>query len=331
MRLLSYSEIDTALTCWARWDMAYGGRLAGDCLEPKRLAPILSGGRAWGAAVAAYHAESSNLLGPWAGHVALKDSLHADGADAPLEERIQVEIRLSEMLDHYIASAGPLGNLSRLEEQLVEPLPSRTGQRRSGAYRFLCFIDGWTVDADGHAWLVEFKLRKQLTPLRQIVLGRQIRWYAWALEQHGIKPVGVIVDERLNEVPKPPRILKSGKPSHAKDQLTTPEWYSMVCQEHEEDVNLETLVALGQRTWQQRAKIMFRAGEIEEAGHDLVSAAKLIRDLDSGELSPIRHASKMNCNGCRFRDVCSDPQDRYFVDELFDRKPPKRDREPVAA
>ena len=61
-RLLSHTEIDTALTCFARWDFAYGGHLAGATLKPREIAPVLSDGRAWGNAVAAYHAADAGVL-----------------------------------------------------------------------------------------------------------------------------------------------------------------------------------------------------------------------------------------------------------------------------
>ena len=74
--------------------------------------------------------------------------------------------------------------------------------------------------------IVEFKLRKQLTPVKLIQLSRQIRWYAWARQQvTDRKVVGVLVDERLNEAPKPAGFNKNGELSHAKNQVTTPELY----------------------------------------------------------------------------------------------------------
>jgi hypothetical protein len=334
-RLLSYSEIETAMTCWARWDFAYGGRLAGDTLKSKLIAPILSEGRAWGAGVAAWHASTDTLLAPLEAHRALSDSLDQDEAEmeehglpTALEQRVESESRLSAMLDHYMATAVPLPNLTRLEGEVVVAIPSRSGKGASTRYRFQCFLDGFTAD-DGEQWIVEFKLRKQLQDAALIQKSRQPRWYAWALtaSQNGHSPTGVLIDERLNDVPKPPRILKSGSPSHAKDQLCTAADYSEACLNAGEEPKLEVVEHLRSRKWQQRIPLMFRQGEIEDAGRDLVSAAKLIRDLDSGELTPVRNASKMHCAGCRYRDVCAEPSDQLFVDSLFERTVPKRLRE----
>ena len=89
----------------------------------------------------------------------------------------------------------------------------------------------------------------------------------------------------------------------------------------------DTLRALEARKWQQRVPIHFRPSELEEVGHELRSAARLIRDLDSGDLYPIRNATVMTCQGCRFREICDNPEDTEVVDALFDREPAKRYRD----
>jgi hypothetical protein len=333
-RLLSWTEIDTAMTCWAKWDFAYGGRLAGTTLKPKELAPILSEGRAWGAAVATWHQHADSVIAPWYAHEALRDSLDADeavmreaGVPTPLMTRVEMENRLSAMLDHYAETTEPLRGLKRLEGEIVVKLPSRGGQRSSSLYGFQCFLDGFTNE-DGERWLVEFKLRSRLTEPTLLERQRQPRWYAWAEARSGKKqPLGVIVDERLNDVPKDPRVLKSGKPSHAKDQMTTPEAYAHVCHAAGELPHLDVVQALRQRQWQQRFPLMFRPGELAEAGQELVSAARLIRDLDSGVLTPIRNAKRATCSFCKFRDICTEPTDAIVVDTLFERTEPKRLRE----
>ena len=95
--------------------------------------------------------------------------------------------------------------------------------------------------------IVEFKLRKQLTPVKLIHLSRQIRWYAWARQRvTDRKVVGVLVDERLNEAPKPARILKNGEVSSAKDQVTSPELYMEACRERDQVPDPYTLEALSE-------------------------------------------------------------------------------------
>jgi hypothetical protein len=146
--------------------------------------------------------------------------------------------------------------------------------------------------------------------------------------------VGVLVDERWNEAPKPARMLTSynrPRPSHAKDQRCTLDSYLAICEEYNERPREETEEALRTRRWQQRIPIPFREGELDEAGLELVSAAKLIQQLDSGELYPIRNSKPANCRYCQFKRICNDPMDRVYVDLEFERQVPKKHREEVAA
>jgi CRISPR/Cas system-associated exonuclease Cas4 (RecB family) len=330
-RRLSYTEVSTAMTCFARWDMSYGGRLAGDTLRPRTIAPILSEGRAWGAAVAAWHAHAGELLASYYAHIALIESVAADqkqmydaGVPCDPADIAVMQVQLGDKLDHYMATAEPLTGLTLLEGEFDVAIPSRHGKRSSNRYRYQCFIDGYTDGPRGQ-WIVEFKLRSTMHSVQQIELQRQYRWYAWALARaRGMNPVGIIIDERWNESPRPPRMLKSGLPSHDKSQLVTPEDYLAVCEEHEVEPSADALEKFRSQRWQQRVPIMFREGELAEAGEELVAAGRLIQDLDSGALYPVRNASPMNCRNCRFREICANPQDRAFVDMAFERTTPKR-------
>jgi hypothetical protein len=334
VRLLSYSEVSTALDCQARWDFSYGDQLAGSSLKTKAVAPILSGGRAWGRAVAAYHAGS--LL--WNDEIdrSLEDDAERQREFGVHDQEVHDELRahLRATLAHYIdTSGGPVG-IARLEDKLLVPIPSRTGKRASSKFRLLCYIDGFRVDEQGRTWIREFKLRRQLEPVDLIEKSRQIRWYAWAYWQTtGVPVFGVEVDERWDAAPKPARMVQGKKkddpeyvPSHAKDQLCTPNAYLDACIAADVEPHDDVVEALGQRRWQQVVPIVFRDGELEDAGRELVSAARFIGDLDSGRLYPLRNAKRQTCNGCRFKEICNDPSNGV-VDVLFERKLPKRDRE----
>jgi hypothetical protein len=342
IRVLSYSEIEKALTCQAQWDFRYGDRLAGSSLKPKAIAPGLSNGRAWGAAVAAYHANVGDLaLEQHAPIEALEESLKGD-IQRMLDFGLYVfgdyaerANKIEEVFEHYRATTEPLP-VEALEREILVPLPSRTGVRPSSRYRLQAFVDAVHVDDSGHEWLVEYKFRGKLHPLELLERSRQIRWYAWAArEALDLNPRGVIVDQRLNEPPKPALIVNArrkgegidGKTvSHKKDQLTTAGLYEEACWTFGAEPEPDTLAALEGRTWQTRHTIMFRRGELEEAGEELVSAARDIHELDAGIKYPIRNAKTTNCNYCDFRRICADPMHSLEVDATFERKPAKRDR-----
>jgi hypothetical protein len=346
-RLLSHTEIETAQSCWARHAFAYTGHLTdGQTLKSRRIPRRLSEGRAWGAAAAVWHSRGDTLLASVEAVEALRASLDADelemyerGVSLTPEERLGSENLLVEVFEHYADSVPSLSDLTRLEHEIRVAIPSRTGRRSSTHYGFQCFLDGWWVDPDGRPWLVEFKWRSRLTALELLEKSRQLRWYAWALRaDRGIDPVGVIVDEVLCTPPQPARLVRSRRKaeglegmtvSHSADQLTLPESYLDACAHFGVEPVADTLEALAQRRWSQRVAILFRPSELEEAGQELVSAAKLIRDLDSGALYPMRHALPMLCNGCRFKPICSAPEDHLYVDTLFERRVPKREKEPA--
>ena len=112
---------------------------------------------------------------------------------------------------------------------------------------------------DERPWLVEFKLRGALLGAGHPVLAAA-SLDAWgARPSHGITPVGVLVDERLNLAPAPPRIVRTERKaegikgmtvSHATDQATTVDDYLAACREYDTEANPSTTQALHQRQWQ---------------------------------------------------------------------------------
>lgn len=335
IRLVSHSEAASLLDCQAKHDFAYVGRLAGSALAPKQTPLLLREGRAWGIAVALFHSGiASRSVDELHDEVqrAVRASLEKDaeqqraaGVYLPDEHR-ESEARLLEMLAHYIGlTVGDPLPITRLEHELLVAAPARTGQRKSSRYRFLARLDGVHEDEHGRTWIVEFKLRRQLSSFDQIVLSRQIRWYAWAWrETTGVEPTGVIVDERLNAVPSAVRINKDGRPSAR--QSCRPEAYVAAGGSDE-----QVLEGLRQKCWQARHPILLRPEEIDEAGQQITSVARQIQAFDAGHLYPVRNPSQMRCPSCAFREVCPTPGDTELVDALYVRKPAKRDREEMAA
>lgn len=325
--MISQSEAASLLDCQAQHDFRYVGQLVGSALTPKSTAPLLREGRAWGRAVATWHA-ATGTAEERAGEAgaALFHSLHGDAEaqrEAGLyvaEEHEETLARLTPMLAHYAETAEPLA-LTSPEAEIDVPIPSRGGRRRSNAYHLLCRLDGIHVDPDGRIWIVEFKLRKQLSSLAQIALSRQVRWYAWAYrERYGSEPAGVIVDERLNAVPAPVKLNQDGRPSAV--QSCTLDAYTRA---HGRDPAV--LDRLRAKQWQRRERVLLRPDEFAAVGRQLVTVARMVRELESGRFFPVPNPSPMRCPGCAFRDICPNPGDVELVDALFERVPAKRDRE----
>lgn len=324
-RSISHSEVSTLLSCQAAHDFKYVGQLAGSALRPKATAPLLRDGRAWGAGVAAWHQTGNVTLARSALLASLDEDVaeqRAHGLWLPDADR-EARGLLVALLSHYARTAERLP-IDRLEHEIDVPIPSRTGRGRSNTYRLLYFVDGVHVDDDGRVWLVEFKLRRQLTAFEQVVLSRQIRWGAWAWRQQtGRDIAGVIVDERLKAQPTPVKLNKDGTPS--KVQTCELDLYVAAWIERGEQPDEDVVARLAAKRWQARHPVVFRPGELDEAGRQLVSAAQQIRAFDAGALYPIRNPSPRACGGCQFRQICPAPDDVELVDALFERRPAKRD------
>ncbi|HXJ48683.1 MAG TPA: PD-(D/E)XK nuclease family protein [Candidatus Acidoferrum sp.] len=323
-RWISHSEASVLLDCQAKHDFSYVDQLAGSSLKPKTKHLRLREGKAWGRAMAVYH----ERFGALAAHYAIDTSLGEDAAEMILEpeDLEETRVKLHALLDSYAADAEPLG-VDQTELELDVQIPARSGKRASTLYRFTGFIDAIKQEPKGD-WLVEFKLRGQLSSLEQVAFMRQIRWYAWGHQQQTGRPVaGVIVEERLNQEPKPARILANGLPSHATNQITTPGLYAAACRDAGITPQEDTLVALADRKWQARHTIFLTRAEIEEAGKQLTSVANLAGQFDSGLLYPTRNPSQFRCPSCAYRDICNTPSDADLVDALFDRVPAKKDRQ----
>lgn len=329
IRPISHTEASAALDCQAKHAFAYTGQLTGGtALKPKSTAPILREGRAWGAAVAAWHSSDGDTE---RARAALEIQLSLDAADQEQagvydpDEHATLTTHLHGLLDDYVLNA-ELIRLDRLERELLVAIPSRTGRADSNRYRLQAYIDGVHTDADDRDWIVEFKLRRKLTPFELIAKLRQIRWYAWAWRKEtGREIAGVIVEERLNAVPKPVAFKQDGLPS--KVQSCRPDAYVAAFDDLDLDPDPDIVAKLQAKEWCKRHPLVLSTAELDEAGRQLASVGSLIQQLDTGALFPIRNPSPLRCPGCAFRDVCGGNEgDTELVEALFERRPPKHER-----
>ena len=324
-RNLSVSEAAALFDCSWRHDLSYGDQLAGSALVPRDVPVLLREGKAWGRGVAALHAGWGSTTQLVDAADAIRASIREDAVEREAlglydpEHEAEVAERLLAVLAHYYASTEPLP-IHHPETHLLMALPAT--QRHSNRYRLEVYLDGLHDDAYG-TWVVEYKWRSPRSGLADyevLVLQRQLRWYAWAWREHtGVEPTGVIVDERIGEPPSEVRYNQDG--SVSKVQSCTPEAYVDAGGAHP-----ETLERLYAKQWQARRRITFRPGELDWAGRELRTLARLVQLYDSGQLAPVRNPNPRNCRGCPFRAICQDPWDSELVDALYSRQPPKRER-----
>lgn len=348
MRTLSHSETETLTTCSLAHDLRYvGNSLGGVTLKSRFTHYNLRRGSAWGIGVQVWH-ETGDLPS------AKTLMLHSIAEDAEQQknagvyttdaeaEHTEMSYLLRSCLEHY-ARTTPRLALTEPERKLLVKIPGLRG------WRFECRLDGVVAGQYG-PYPYESKLRNQLTSHDQIDKSRQPRWYAWAWreESHEI-PAGFIVDERLAQIAPDidaSIILTAGSkarkdgsqkdpPRPTKHQACTAETYRQACIDGGFDIDPETADACDRKhdpaTYHRRVVIRFTHRELDEAGEQIRSAARLIRLHERGVLTPIRNPSPMRCPGCAFRELCTEPT-REMAEALpFALSTPKRFRGVEAA
>lgn len=324
--VISQSMVGDLLSCSQKWAFAWGD-IAGFPIRAKTPALVLREGRAWDRGAKVFHSsKKSTEEAVGDAYAAILGSLEEDADEMVKwgsfdEEEYQTALeKLKGALVQYAATT-PRLNLVASEVLLEVPF--------SDGFVYRCHLDGVHQDEDGALWVVEFKWRKRLTPLDQIVLWRQIRWYAMALEQGPATALnllssgvcGIIVDERLNGAPTPVKVNKDG--SISATQSCTLEEYLDACQWPQNyggtrvtTPNERTVGLLGQKVWQARHEILLRSDEMMDAVRELESAAKLIDLYRRRELLPIRNPGSQ-CASCSYRDLCPTPDDHRLRDTIF--------------
>jgi hypothetical protein len=315
MRIFSQSEIGTLLECPAKHGFAHGN-LAGFPIEAKVKPIKLRQGTAWGRAVAVFHSLVHDRGVEAAGQEGarqLEASLAADAAAAEAagtydaEEHQEILANMLPLFSYYCVTTTPL-MLTRMENEVTLPIGN------GWAYR--ARFDGIHTDPDGNLWLVEFKFREDLTPYEQIVLWRQLRWYALAYQaEAGVPIYGVIVDEGHNTKMGEIKYNKDGKVSAI--QTCTLEDYLTACRTRNTVPNENTVRRLTTKKWHARHEIHFRPDELEEALEEIMSTARLIWMYENGTLLPIRNPGRSRCPGCQYNIICPNPKDSRLRDALY--------------
>jgi hypothetical protein len=310
---------------------SYTGQITGGmALKPKAIAPPLREGKAWGAGVAAWHANQDgepveHALAAIEASLSLDAATQKENGTFDAEEYEAAEVHMRALLADYISEAEPL-SLTRLEHELKVPIPSRTGKQISNRYRLQAFLDGVHTDEEGRDWIYEAKLRKRLSDFDMIAKARQTRWYAWAWAHETGRPVaGVIIEERLNALPSELKRNKDGSPS--KVQSCRADTYAAGFADSDQEPDPDVLAKLQAKDWSKRHVLLLSDRELDEAGRQLASVGSLVHQFDTGALFPVRNPSPMRCPGCAFRDPCLDPGDTALIEALYEPRPPKCERE----
>ena len=214
---ISYSEVSTFLRCHYKWQLAYPRKI--DPIVPPL--PMLRGTLVHEAYAVGWllwaQGSYSEYAHRAAGEAAVRGCKEACAAD---EELIALAVRLgvhafkcSSFADwHVVEYEGkPL-----VERRLFVPLPG--GARFS--FKPDAVIERLT---DGHRVLLDLKTRKSLNGQTYLAHDLQSALYTEALARLGMHVDAAVHLDMWVQEAKPPKMLKSGQPSTAKNQLLSRE------------------------------------------------------------------------------------------------------------
>ncbi len=130
---------------------------------------------------------------------------------------------------HWLRNRDPLQTyvykgVPQVEVNFRVPLPLDPTLLKSFGYdraEYSGTLDRVVIDEWGQLWIVEYKTAKSIQTLH-LANDSQVSSYCWAGPYiYGQPVVGVIYQQHRKDIPKPPKILASGKLSTDKNQLTT--------------------------------------------------------------------------------------------------------------
>ena len=170
-------------------------------------------------------------------------------------------------------------------------------------------VDLLLRDKHGRLWVLDHKTTATLSDLGHLDLDTQLSTYPWVVSNLlGERVEGVLYNELEKTVPHPPKVLKSGKLSQDKKQLTTSELYSQAIRENGLDSGpYETMLEYlreNPRDYFRRTPVLRTPEELEYQGRLVLAEVRdmLIGPSDGPSIypNPERH-----CNYCDFRAPCT--------------------------
>lgn len=306
--IISYSQLMTFLSCRYRWDLTYNRGLR---TRKDHRAPTLGSAGHIGIAAVMKGQDPTAAIEEWKQDYLANNVLGIVGSD----EIDALNVEITEMANEVAATAINIVDrffdrfffLSDWEvvEYKGEPMIERELQvpiRGWSGYR--AFIDYvGTHKPTGQTWLIDWKFRKQFTPMESEEVNLQNASYQYLLQRHGIKTVGSISGQILAKLPSWPTLNKNGTMSRAKiasDWLTyesalleaglNPDDYR---DEMEDKLDTEWI----------RFNRAFRSPEeVKYTWKNVIQAAAW--DMARSRMQITRNMGYMNCNTCWSRDFC---------------------------
>lgn len=162
----------------------------------------------------------------------------------------------------------------------------------------------------GMNWLVDFKVRKQMTPVEDEELNIQMAAYQWGLGHLFplLRMAGSIAYQIAEVPPSEPKVNKDGSMSRA-DCRTTWEIYRAALERNNLDPDdyREMEAKLNTKEWFRPSRAYRGQFEVDTLWNELFAPAiEQSRKLRSRRKKSVvqRSMSAWNCKGCQFREPC---------------------------
>jgi len=182
-------------------------------------------------------------------------------------------------------------------------------------------FDGLYVTTD---YVLTHNTAKQFGQIMWLNLDDQCSSYAWAIKQMlGLDVRGVIYNQLRKSPPHPPKQLKNGGFSVAKNQDTSFEVYLRTLREHNIDPHYyrEFLLFLKRnpKEYARRTTVMYNDDMMQVVQNRIYLEAQ---EMMNPDLRIYPSPSPMNCNGCRFFGPCLQTQEgrEPFMD-MYEKRP----------
>lgn len=194
------------------------------------------------------------------------------------------------------------------------------------------------VEIDGELWVLDYKFYAQFRPTN-LDLDEQITSYLWlASLLYGRPVVGMILMQFKKELPKGPRILRSGAISSAKNQKTTHRLYKEILELQYGEVhlappeNVECLNHLAQIEGEERDAFIKREytrrsqEQLESLGSRVLAETT---DMTNPDIFLYPNFTRDCSWDCPFNDVClmieRDEDWETYLEEVSEQRTDERD------
>lgn len=194
-----------------------------------------------------------------------------------------------------------------VEIDLYVPLPSEFGFDS-----FAMHLDWVCIDANDTIRLVDYKVRRTFMPEDSERFNFQHAVYAYGLWQHGVEVQGTVTYEIRNDLPSKPKVNKNGSISRSATKTDWPTYLATILENGQDPAEyLDMQEKLSDYKFTNPLHAYRTETELKNIWDTIVipTARSIARERiifrGDNEHQPVRNLKWINCQGCQFKDPCT--------------------------